>query len=96
MYCASICRLRTVLYAELCGCLEAAKGGPASAERFIDALTGLIAQTKIPRTLQEANVPRADLPMLAKDAMLQQRLLVNNPREVTEADALRLYEEAWG
>ncbi len=85
-----------VLYAELCGCLEAAKGGPASAERFIDTLTGLVAQTKIPRTLQEANVPRADLPMLSKDAMLQQRLLVNNPREVTEADALRLYEEAWG
>ena len=85
-----------VLYAELCGCLPAANGGPASAERFIDALTGLIAQTKIPRTLQEAKVPRADLPMLAKDAMLQQRLLVNNPREISEADALKLYEEAWG
>ncbi len=84
------------LYAELCGCLPAANGGPASAERFIDTLTGLIAQTQIPRTLQEAKVPRTDLPMLAKDAMLQQRLLVNNPREVTEADALQLYEEAWG
>jgi alcohol dehydrogenase class IV len=36
------------------------------------------------------------LPALARDAMLQQRLLVNNPREVTEADALRLYEEAYG
>lgn len=34
--------------------------------------------------------------MLAKDAMLQQRLLVNNPREVTQADALQLYESAWG
>jgi len=41
-------------------------------------------------------IPREDLPKLARDAMLQQRLLVNNPREVTEADALRLYEEAWG
>ena len=35
------------------------------------------------------------LPMLASDAMLQQRLLVNNPVEVTEADALRLYQEAF-
>lgn len=69
---------------------------PGNRERLIDALTGLIAQTKIPRTLQEAKVPRADLPMLAKDAMLQQRLLVNNPCEISEADALKLYEEAWG
>jgi len=27
--------------------------------------------------------------------MLQQRLLVNNPRPVTEADALALYEQAY-
>jgi alcohol dehydrogenase len=33
--------------------------------------------------------------MLASDAMLQQRLLVNNPREVTEADALAIYRQAY-
>jgi alcohol dehydrogenase class IV len=33
--------------------------------------------------------------MLAADAMLQQRLLVNNPVEVTEVSALTLYEKAW-
>ena len=55
----------------------------------------LIAETGIPHSLKAMNVPRADLPMLARDTMLQQRLLVNNPREVTETDALRLYEEAW-
>jgi len=27
--------------------------------------------------------------------MNQTRLLVNNPREVTEADALAIYEQAW-
>jgi len=27
--------------------------------------------------------------------MLQTRLLVNNPREVTEADALEIYRQAW-
>ncbi len=32
--------------------------------------------------------------MLAKDAMNQQRLLVNNPREVTYEDALKIYEQA--
>lgn len=32
---------------------------------------------------------------MAADAMLQTRLLVNNPREVTEADALAIYRQAW-
>ncbi len=32
---------------------------------------------------------------MASDAMLQTRLLVNNPREVTEADALEIYRQAW-
>ena len=38
---------------------------------------------------------RADLPRLAADAMLQTRLLVNNPREVLEADALAIYQQAY-
>jgi hypothetical protein len=29
-------------------------------------------------------------------AMLQLRLLINHPREVAEADALRFYAEAYG
>jgi alcohol dehydrogenase len=32
---------------------------------------------------------------MASDAMLQTRLLVNNPREVSEADALAIYQAAW-
>jgi len=32
---------------------------------------------------------------MAKDAMKQTRLLVNNPREVTEKDALNIYHSAW-
>jgi len=35
------------------------------------------------------------LPMLARDAMKQTRLLPNNPRVVTEADALEIYRLAW-
>jgi alcohol dehydrogenase class IV len=33
--------------------------------------------------------------MLARDAMNQTRLLVNNPRPVDEAAALAIYEAAW-
>ena len=32
---------------------------------------------------------------LAEEAMKQERLLVNNPCEISEADARRLYEAAW-
>ena len=55
----------------------------------------LIAGSGLPATLEAAGVVANDLPMLAADAMLQQRLLVNNPVEVTEASALTLYEKAW-
>ena len=40
-------------------------------------------------------VPEAALPRLARDAMQQTRLLINNPREVTEADALAIYQRAY-
>lgn len=83
------------LYAELCGFLPATRQAP-SGEYFIEVLNDIITQTGIARTLQEVSVPRKDLPILSRDAMLQQRLLVNNPRPVTEADALSLYEKAWG
>ena len=39
--------------------------------------------------------PRPCCRQLARDAMLQQRLLVNNPREVSEADALAIYQAAY-
>ncbi|RCI72165.1 alcohol dehydrogenase, partial [Pseudomonas aeruginosa] len=48
-----------------------------------------------PRRLRDAGVDEAMLPRLAADARLQQRLLVNNPREVGEADALAIYRAAY-
>ncbi|WP_162145514.1 iron-containing alcohol dehydrogenase [Sinorhizobium meliloti] len=41
------------------------------------------------------NIPRAALLALAEDAMRQERLLKNNPVEITRADALALYENAF-
>lgn len=55
----------------------------------------LISDLGLPNTLEAMDVPQADLPMLASDGMKQQRLLINNPREVTEADALAIYEAAY-
>ena len=47
------------------------------------------------QNLRQANVPEAALPLLAEDAMKVQRLLVNNPRDVTLDDALALYRAAY-
>ena len=65
------------------------------AEYFIDAMQTLIHAVKLPTKLRKVNVPETDLPMLARDAMQQQRLLINNPRELTEADALAIYQAAY-
>jgi alcohol dehydrogenase len=49
----------------------------------------------IPLRISELGVPREALPRLAAAAMTVTRLLKNNPRPLTEADALALYESAW-
>ncbi len=85
------------LYAEL----AAAIGLPASsdeqeaARKFIAELTSIITESASPRRLRDLGIELADLPMLAKDAMQQTRLLINNPIAVSEQDALRLYQQAW-
>jgi alcohol dehydrogenase class IV len=84
-------------YAELAEAVLPGVTGSASskADALILYLEDLIAATRIPRTLREVGVGKADLPVLSKEAMRQTRLLVNNPREVTEADALAIYTAAW-
>jgi alcohol dehydrogenase class IV len=88
------------LYAELAEIVTGepvAGGGEARTQALIDAMRQLISDVALPATLQQARVPEGDLEMLAGDAMLQQRLLVNNPRDVTYDDALAIYRAAyWG
>ena len=74
---------------------------PGSAEArtaaLITELRTLIDDVSLPATLERAGVPETSLEMLAEDAMLQQRLLVNNPRDVSYDDALAIYRAAyWG
>jgi alcohol dehydrogenase class IV len=65
----------------------------ASGRAFVDAVAALVAGTGLERTLREVGVREADLPMLAADAMKVQRLLVNNPRDVSHDDALAIYRQ---
>lgn len=62
---------------------------------LIAALESLISEVGLPVRLRDAGVTQDSLKTLASDAMLQQRLLVNNPREVTEADALNIYNAVY-
>ena len=78
--------------------LGAGKGSAsddAVSESLPDYFEELVDRLMMPSKLRELNVPEDSLPMLARDAMQQQRLLVNNPREVSEQDALRIYEAAY-
>jgi alcohol dehydrogenase class IV len=86
------------LYAELAELVTGEPvpgGGEARTRALIDAMRQLIGDLSLPATLQQARIPEEDLEMLAGEAMLQQRLLVNNPREVTRDDALAIYRAAW-
>ena len=85
------------LYAELTAAMLPSETGNAEAKTraFIAHVECLIAETGIPSTLREVGIERDGLERMAKDAMLQQRLLVNNPRPVTEADALAIYTAAF-
>ncbi|TCO75109.1 iron-containing alcohol dehydrogenase [Chromatocurvus halotolerans] len=87
------------LYAELA---ELVVGRPvagsdeAKTQALIDALRELIADVALPATLAAAGVREDAIDRLAEDAMLQERLLVNNPRELALEDARAIYRAAYG
>src|SRR5690606_32426162 len=87
------------LYAELAPLLLGERLRAGNAEQlcaqFIDELAALNERCGLPSRLRDAGLPEAMLRTLAGDAMLQQRLLVNQPREVNEADALAICQAAY-
>lgn len=86
------------LYAELCDVLIPSSGLSTAAEKtdaLINYLEELVEIVGLPAKLKDAGVTEESLATLASDAMLQQRLLVNNPREVSENDALSIYQAAF-
>lgn len=69
--------------------------GQERAAAFCDALADLSRDCGLPQRLRDLKITTDWLPRLARDAMNQTRLLVNNPRPVTEADALAIYTAAF-
>jgi alcohol dehydrogenase class IV len=72
-----------------------AGGIEVAATKFVDGLTKLSQACGLQQTLREVGIKKDALPVLARDAMNQTRLLVNNPRPVDEAAAPKIYEAAW-
>ncbi|MDI5929882.1 iron-containing alcohol dehydrogenase [Rhizobium ruizarguesonis] len=86
------------LYAELADVLGVKGSGDTAArsEDFVTHMQVLMDKSGAPRRLRDVGVTDNSLAMLATDAIKNQgRLLVNNPVEVREEDALALYREAF-
>ena len=83
------------LYAELAEVIAVPARSADRAHDFVEAMQALMDESGAPRRLRDVGVGENMLALLASDAMKQTRLLVNNPVEVTEADALQLYREAF-
>ena len=75
--------------------LDINKGTQAVCAEFINTLEDLSKRLGLPQKLREVNIPNEACKKMASDAMKQTRLLVNNPREVTETDAFNIYQAAW-
>ncbi|MVN91924.1 iron-containing alcohol dehydrogenase [Mucilaginibacter aquatilis] len=67
----------------------------STAQAGIAKIRELIAACGIPATLKEAGITREVIPQLAQEAMLIQRLLVNNPRHVSYDDAVDIFNAAF-
>jgi alcohol dehydrogenase len=85
-------------YAELAEILApdcAGQGSQAKCATLIERLDKMVVDSGLAPRLRDHGVPQDDIPILAREAMKQQRLLVNNPAPIEEEDARRLYEAAW-
>ena len=87
------------LYAEIAGDafphLAGEEGAQGRCAAFIEELASLSKRLGMQTRLREVSIGEEHLAKMAADAMKQQRLLVNNPRPVAEADALAIYRAAW-
>jgi len=84
------------MYAELGEIIKPGLQGSTleQASQLVDFLAGLSGELGLPERLMDVGITAGDIEQLASDAMLQTRLLINSPREITLQDAVDLYREA--
>ena len=76
------------------GC-QPGKNDEETAQRGVDFIYRLAAAVGIPDKLTALGIPQTAVDGMAKAAMQVQRLLKNNPREVTEQDAKDIYNSLY-
>lgn len=81
-------------YAELMQWLDPYSNGNTDGlcDLFIDHMQNHLDRSGLTLKLRDLGIDESSLPRLAQDAMLQTRLLQNNPRDMTEAAALAIYQ----
>jgi alcohol dehydrogenase class IV len=84
------------MYAELAEIVVPGVSGSVEArtQALIGRMDEIARRTGIETRLRQVGISESDLDRLADDAMLQTRLLTNNPREVTRDDARAIYAAA--
>lgn len=84
-------------YAQLAGLLlnDLPKNVGQQAQAFLDGMQKISKSVGLDKRLRDYGVEQTDLERLANEAMLQSRLLQNNPRPILFEDALQLYQDAW-
>nr|WP_201009216.1 iron-containing alcohol dehydrogenase [Rhizobium rhizogenes]QCL09385.1 iron-containing alcohol dehydrogenase family protein [Rhizobium rhizogenes]QCL09555.1 iron-containing alcohol dehydrogenase family protein [Rhizobium rhizogenes] len=75
--------------------LSAEQSSQGRCAAFIERLADLSATLGLQPRLRDVGIGEEHLAAMARDAMKQTRLLINNPRDVNEADALSIYKAAW-
>lgn len=83
-------------YAELAGVVAPSQrfaDAAGAARWFVEDMARLVADMPFAQRLREVGVTEPDLDRLAADAMKVERLLVNNPREMTLTAAREIYAQ---
>ncbi len=83
------------LYAQLLAAILPGARPDNASEQLAEYFLMLASELGLQTSLSEMNIPMTALDKLAEQAMLQTRLLINNPRTVSYSQALQIYREAF-
>lgn len=67
----------------------------AMAEKGVERIRQLMEACNVPARMSSLGVGRESIPLLAVEALKIQRMLKNNPRELTLEDAISIYEKTY-
>ena len=66
-----------------------------TAKKGVEKIKSIIRDCGIPARLRDLDIPENEIEQMAIDAMKIERLLKNNPREITQQDAVNIYKSAY-